>query len=652
MSGRPEPKDGSVGTPLLARLLDTKSVVAKFLIRLLAPLLTCILILLLAIGHFTRTDMMDGIDNDVEAFASSISRVVDGLMWNLQTEEMVSALGAISANSALLGAEIFTEKGKLFISYGITPEDRIPGLLTVTRDIYRRLPDGGRVEMGTLKVHYTHAFADKEFRSLFAMQTMMILGVIATILSIASFTFNRTVSRPLRKLLTAIHETGRTGAWTRVDWESDDEIGEVIHAHNAMLDLLGAKEEDLAESERRYRHLFDNALVGIYHVDADGIVTEANQTVAQLMGYSSMERAGRINARNHYARPKDMERLRAILTSQGEVFRFRTRLRRVDGSEFWAELSGRLNADGSFNGILQDVTDLVEARHALEERDELHRAFFEENKAVMLLHDPVDSSIQFVNPAACQFYGYTAEELTSMTIRQLDCMTDEEIYRELKLAAEEHRGYFKHLHTQKDGTRRHVEVFTGPISLGNRQLYYSIVHDVTEKRRLEAKLERMATRDQLTGAYNRHAFFQMSRREVERARRFGHPLALLMFDLDHFKQVNDTYGHATGDEVLRVFALRCRADLRQSDIFARLGGEEFAALLVETGAEQAEEAAERIRQLALAQPIPTESGPLIVTASIGIASLEGEESVADLLKRADMGLYEAKQAGRNTVRKA
>jgi diguanylate cyclase (GGDEF)-like protein len=125
-----------------------------------------------------------------------------------------------------------------------------------------------------------------------------------------------------------------------------------------------------------------------------------------------------------------------------------------------------------------------------------------------------------------------------------------------------------------------------------------------------------------------------------------------MVDLDHFKQVNDTYGHATGDEVLRVFALRCRADLRQSDIFARLGGEEFAALLVETGAEQAEEAAERIRQLALAQPIPTESGPLIVTASIGIASLEGEESVADLLKRADMGLYQAKQAGRNTVRKA
>lgn len=650
MSDSPRTRPG--GAPWLLRLIDTKSVVAKFMIRLLAPLLVCILILLLAIGHSTRAKLMEGIDADVNAFAASTSRVVDGLMWNLQTEEMVSALGAVSSNSALLGAEIFDGKGKLFLSYGITPEDRVPGLLTVTRDIYRRLPDGGRVEMGLLKVHYTHAFAERAFRRQFTGQALMILGVIAAILSIASYTFTRTVSRPLQKLLNAIHETGRTGARTHVHWKSDDEIGEVIDAHNSMLDLLGAKEEALAESERRYRHLFDNALVGIYHVESGGIVSEANQTAARIMGYPSMDRSRRVNARSHYAVPEDMERLRAILADQGEVFRFRTRLRRVDGSEFWAELSGRLNGDGSFNGILQDVSDLVKARRAVEERDELHRAFFEENKAVMLLHDPLDSSIEFVNQAACQFYGYTAEELTSMTIRQLDCMTDEDIYRELKLAAEERRGYFRHVHTQKDGTRRHVEVFTGPISLGDRQLYYSIVHDVTERRRLEAKLERMATRDQLTGAYNRHAFFQMAHSELKRARRFGRPLVMLMFDLDHFKEVNDAHGHLTGDEVLRVFALRCRADLRQSDIFARLGGEEFAALLVETDEERAAEVAERIRRLASDKSIPTESGPLIVTASIGIAGLKDEESVTDLLKRADKALYEAKQSGRNAVRRA
>jgi diguanylate cyclase (GGDEF)-like protein len=236
-----------------------------------------------------------------------------------------------------------------------------------------------------------------------------------------------------------------------------------------------------------------------------------------------------------------------------------------------------------------------------------------------------------------------------MTIRQLDCMTDEEVYRELKEAAEERRSYFKQVHTLKDGTRRDVEVFTGPVSLGHRQLHYSIVHDVTGKRRLEARLQRMATRDQLTGAHNRHAFFQRAKNELARAKRFGHPLTVLMFDLDHFKEVNDSHGHATGDEVLRTFALRCRAGFRQSDVFARMGGEEFAALLVETQAEQAVEAAERIRAMAANRPVPTEAGDLVVTVSIGVTAMTEEDSINDLLKRADEALYKAKQSGRNSV---
>jgi diguanylate cyclase (GGDEF)-like protein len=194
-----------------------------------------------------------------------------------------------------------------------------------------------------------------------------------------------------------------------------------------------------------------------------------------------------------------------------------------------------------------------------------------------------------------------------------------------------------------------VEVFTGPVSLGHRQLHYSIVHDVTEKRRLESRLQRMATRDQLTGAHNRHAFFQRAKNELARAKRFGHPLAVIMCDLDHFKEVNDTHGHAIGDEVLRTFALRCRADFRQTDIFARMGGEEFAALLVETDAEQALEAAGRIRSSAANRPIPTEVGELTVTVSIGVTALTAEDSINDLLKRADEALYKAKETGRNSV---
>lgn len=126
-------------------------------------------------------------------------------------------------------------------------------------------------------------------------------------------------------------------------------------------------------------------------------------------------------------------------------------------------------------------------------------------------------------------------------------------------------------------------------------------------------------------------------------------MAVLMFDLDHFKRVNDTYGHAIGDEVLRTFALRCRADLRQSDIFARLGGEEFAAILVETNEERAMEVAERIRSIAANKPIPTEEAKLIVTVSIGVASIQENDTVARILKRADAALYRAKESGRNSI---
>ncbi|EGB16441.1 diguanylate cyclase with PAS/PAC sensor [Pseudodesulfovibrio mercurii] len=630
-------------------MFDARSLVFKFLVRILPLLVVGTLTLMLVVGNFTRHDAMTKIDTDVGVFATATSRVLDGLLWNYQTEEMVSALATISSNPAMLGAEIYDEKGDLFLSYGITPEDRVDGLKTVWRDIYRRMPDGTRADMGRLAIHYTHTFAERRFRQEFLWQMISYLAIIAVTLAGAVFAFHRTVSRPLDALLAAIRTTGETGRWTEADWRSDDEIGEVIEAHNATLRHIAAKEAALADSEKRYRQLFENALVGIYLIAPDGMVIEGNRTVADIMGYPSTGSMVRVSALNHYVHPEDRNRLWELLRRDGEVSRFRLQLRRLDDTRLWAELSGRLTPEGFFNGIMQDVTDQVAAERAMAERDELHRAFFEENKAVMILHDPLDSTIQFVNPAACRYYGYSNEELTSMTIRQLDCMSDDQMYRELKAASEERRNYFKHVHTLKDGTRRDVEVFTGPVSLGRRQLHYSIVHDVTEKRRLEARLERMATRDQLTGAYNRHAFFQRARHELARARRFNRPLAVLMCDLDHFKEVNDSHGHAIGDEVLRTFALRCRADSRKTDVFARMGGEEFAALLVETDAERAVEVAERIRAMTASKPVSTEVGDMAVTVSIGVAALNAEDSINELLKRADEALYKAKESGRNSV---
>ena len=174
--------------------------------------------------------------------------------------------------------------------------------------------------------------------------------------------------------------------------------------------------------------------------------------------------------------------------------------------------------------------------------------------------------------------------------------------------------------------------------------------DITERKNLERRLSELATSDELTGLSNRRHFLETGAREVERSRRSGSPLAFLMLDLDNFKDVNDRYGHPTGDATLRLFADTCAKTLRAADIFGRLGGEEFAILLPDTPEEGAQTLAQRLRRDVEKTAFPSEEGTFCVTVSIGIASMtDPEDSLNDLMHRADRALYESKRAGRNRV---
>ena len=171
-----------------------------------------------------------------------------------------------------------------------------------------------------------------------------------------------------------------------------------------------------------------------------------------------------------------------------------------------------------------------------------------------------------------------------------------------------------------------------------------------ENARLFGEVQRLATTDGLTGIYNRRHFFELAEHELSRARRYGHPVSAIMLDVDHFKQVNDTYGHAAGDQVLRAVAERCGDNIRDIDILGRYGGEEFAIILPATDLTVAQIAAERLRRCIADVPVPTDKGDLTVTISLGVASsAQDDEDVAALLNRADAAMYAAKQAGRNRV---
>jgi diguanylate cyclase (GGDEF)-like protein len=162
----------------------------------------------------------------------------------------------------------------------------------------------------------------------------------------------------------------------------------------------------------------------------------------------------------------------------------------------------------------------------------------------------------------------------------------------------------------------------------------------------------MMTVDALTQTHNRRYFEDAFDRELQRALRFGRPLAVLLLDLDRFKSINDQHGHLVGDEVLQAVCQRVRKRVRRDELFARYGGEEFAIVLAETRRSQAMLYAEELRTLIAEEPVNTSRGELTVTTSIGVAHTNALEPVttADLLARADDCLYAAKNGGRNCVR--
>jgi len=162
-------------------------------------------------------------------------------------------------------------------------------------------------------------------------------------------------------------------------------------------------------------------------------------------------------------------------------------------------------------------------------------------------------------------------------------------------------------------------------------------------------LREIATHDGLTGLFNRQQFQILGEAEWQRARRYGRQLSMLMLDIDLFKRVNDEHGHDVGDEVIQKVAKTCRGQIRNADVAARLGGEEFGIMLPETEWKSACILAERLRQAILDIRVVSKGRPVRVSVSIGVAGAEGLQTLSALIKASDIALYEAKQSGRNRV---
>lgn len=291
---------------------------------------------------------------------------------------------------------------------------------------------------------------------------------------------------------------------------------------------------------------------------------------------------------------------------------------------------------------LQDITKLKQAEN------DRQRIF--EVSLDMLCVFGFDGYFKELNPAWSRTLGWSVEELKEKSWLDIAIPEDRNNSSDIseRLLHGESIIGFENRCLCKDGSFKWLAWSSYP-DLQQQQVF-STVRDITNRKRMEAELLQLATTDPLTGASNRRHFIEQATIELQRSRRYGSQMAILMLDIDHFKMINDNHGHSVGDEVLKRIVDCCHQELRTTDIFGRIGGEEFAAILVETDKNAARKTCERLTEQIAKLKIRTAQNSVSVTASLGFTMhLADDLSIDSLLKRADDALYQAKNAGRNQI---
>jgi diguanylate cyclase (GGDEF)-like protein/PAS domain S-box-containing protein len=304
----------------------------------------------------------------------------------------------------------------------------------------------------------------------------------------------------------------------------------------------------------------------------------------------------------------------------------------------------RRTADGGIIGLRVDITDI-------KQREASFRLLFDGNPVPMIVYGRDDHAILAVNDAAVSHYGYTRAQFLSMSLRHIhDCDTYAELERIDDLSSGSHAGRtWKHL--KADGGMIDVAIFARAIQHGNNPAVLMAAIDITERKRAEARVAHMAHHDALTGLPNRVLLRLRLEEILHRTSHAQKKLAVLCFDLDNFKAVNDTLGHPYGDALLQRVAERVRAVVNDGDTAARLGGDEFAILMSDI--EEPADVAIFARRLLdeIAEPFDVMGHQVVIGASIGIAMGPSDGDDADkLMKSADMALYRAKADGKGAFR--
>jgi diguanylate cyclase (GGDEF)-like protein/PAS domain S-box-containing protein len=402
------------------------------------------------------------------------------------------------------------------------------------------------------------------------------------------------------------------------------------------------------------RHkIVDEMSDGVIVLDASRRVVDLNPAVRRLIGVSSAVIGQPLAA--------DL-RARLQLDRAGESagsYLVEWSISENPPGDIEVQVSPLLDKRQNISGYLLILRDITLRKQAEKEKGLVDfrlrtlSAAIEQSPVTTVITD-LAGYIVFVNPKFSESTGYTAEEALGKNPRilktELKSGADYKELWETILAGNNWHGVFHN--KRKNGELYWESAVISPVKDENGVIthFLAVKEDISERKRLQEELEHQAAVDELTGISNRRNFLKLSQAELKRVVRLNRTLAIVVIDIDYFKHINDDYGHAAGDLALQTFTKICLENIRAIDLFARIGGDEFALLLPELTRDQAYQVAERIRAAVESQPVELNGRVVRLTISTGFTNLADETDTLDkLFSQADQALYHAKKEGRNTV---
>lgn len=444
-----------------------------------------------------------------------------------------------------------------------------------------------------------------------------------------------------------------------------DKQGKPLRSAGTVQDVTErvAAEERTRLAAQEIEDLYEHAPCGYHSLDQNGIFIRINLTELEWLDYSRDEVIGKLRFTDLLA-PGSLQTFAdnfPRFKETGFVHDLEFEMLRKDGSTLWVLLNAAAIYDDehryvSNRSTVFDITERKGIERALRESEERFRDILEYAPIGMAVVS-LEGRFLRVNQALCNIVGYTREALEQLTFQEIthpDDLDADLANAQSLLNGEIHTYQMEKRYLRNNGQAVWVQL-TGSLlrdAMDAPQHFIAQIEDISERKERQEHFRQLAYYDPLTGLPNRRLLMDRLNLALAQARRYRRALAVMFMDLDRFKQINDTWGHDVGDELLRGVATRLEACVRSGDTVSRQGGDEFVIVLPEISHPQdAALVAENILAV-LSEPILVQGHELRITTSIGIAiyPTDGPDDAMELMKKADTAMYAAKKAGRNGYR--